>query len=156
MDTRLIVESEIKAKLETCIFTTNSIIKRWITINNVSPSKIKSEDVRAIFLGIFRKTFKENSYDWKDFKRYSNSISLNIGTDCFITTIYYSNIPSYFINRGRAECIYKCIDNIDYKEIANKVKDYNYRDNLSLLEETIENESIEDLLNFELIKNVKF
>lgn len=104
-----------------CVATTNGIINRWLTQNNVNPSKIYTDDVRGILLGYMQKLVFKNAK--ADFKRFSKIITVvvNDRTKMISHVLCGINDNLYFRDKNFVASLMTIIDNTDYPSILPKV-----------------------------------
>lgn len=124
MDGNLLNSTKLKEDIENCIIRTNSVINRWITINNVNPKTIHIEDVQSIFFGYLRKVIiRHANREWKDWRRASKNIYIMLNDKTkFITNVMHRDIDTaYYNNKNLMSEVCKCIDSIDYIELQNKL-----------------------------------
>lgn len=149
-----------------CVATTNGIIQRWLTQNNVNPSKIYVDDVRGILLGYMQKMFK--GINKADFKRFSRCITviINERTKMISHVLFGANSDLYFRDKGFIESLAKIIDTTDYPSIEpkksdvgnsndNYLKDHYYDDKPNnKIELSHLNTNVD--INFKSIESIKF
>lgn len=154
MDSNLVIADKIKKDIENCVILTNSVINRWITINNVSPKKIYNEDIDAVFFGYLKKAMTRHTERY--WKKVSKCIYLTVGTNKFITNICYRDIDTtYWKDKHVIDMMCKSFDTIDYIKLQETliVQD---RENINLNYNPGENLDLNVSIDFSKLEAIRF